>query len=257
MNVQRFYREVFEQSDMGLDVLGLEYRYRELVELIDSKTLPTFSKYVPAHYRTYLDMRDPNCLIIKEDQTKGAEYYLTDPNFDKFNVTINSIKAIGYNSADTTDPYDPDSTAYYSALINSRNNLTLESVLFGSEYTYNRTLTDSAIPWKKYSELRGPRTVYLENYPVNRYEILCEVDWPNIASMPEEYHEALVGLAILDCKIFLWNSLKYVEDVTLPNGNMNLRMDWSSAFNDRVEYLRDLRMRSGPDRIGRLYYTIL
>ena len=54
MDVNNFYKEVFERT-LGLDVLGLENTYQELVRLVESKTLITFSQYIPALYKFKLD----------------------------------------------------------------------------------------------------------------------------------------------------------------------------------------------------------
>ena len=42
MDVNNFYKEVFEDT-LGLDVLGLESTYQNLVKLVETKTLITFS----------------------------------------------------------------------------------------------------------------------------------------------------------------------------------------------------------------------
>ena len=58
MDVNNFYKEVFEET-LGLDVLGLESTYHQLVKLVETKTLVTFSNYIPALYKFRLDISDP------------------------------------------------------------------------------------------------------------------------------------------------------------------------------------------------------
>lgn len=258
MNVNNFYKEVFEDI-LGLDVLGLESRFPELVKLVNRRTLVTFSNLIPCKYITYLDLSD-NRNMIKEDKLRqGTEWYIDDPTLDKFNLPILSIDSINYNNISGVDPYNPDASAYYSAVIASRQNITLESVLMGSEYTYNRTLVDSAIPYKRYHELRGGRVLYLQNYAFNgTIEITINTRYPNIVSIPEEYREIFIELACYDIKTKLYNELKFLEDVVTPSGNLNLKIsDWEGAYKEREDYLRDLRNRSLPDRVGRHYFQIL
>lgn len=258
MNVNNFYREVFEDS-LGLDVLGLENRFSDLVRLIERKTIMAFSNLIPATYRTVLDLADPHNIIKKEHHTLGVEYYIDDPVLDMFNLAILEVTHMEPCNVGNRDPYDPDSSAYYSSLVASRQNMTLEGVLMGSQYTTNRTLIDSSIPFKPYKELRGPRTLYLRNCSFNTcLELTLKVPWPNIVSIPEEYRETFITLAKLDIKIKLWNELRYMEDVVTPTGNLNLRVsDWESAEKEREEFLKELKLKSLPDRVGPSYFHIL
>lgn len=257
MDVSLFYRDIFEYT-LGLDVLGLEAQYRELVKLVDQKTLLAFSDKVPAYYLTYLDLSDESHIVKKEHHTKGVEYWIDDPVLDKFRLPILGIEDVHYNNVGAVDPYDPDSTAYYNSILASRNNITLESVMFGSEYTRSSTTIDSALPYKRYKEFRGGRIMYLENWGYSGgVEIKLKTRWPNIVSIPEEYRETFTTLAKYDIQIKLWNELKYMEDVVTPQGNLQLRVDWSNAEKDREDFLKELKLKSMPDRIGSSYFYIL
>lgn len=257
MDVSLFYKDLFEYT-LGLDVLGLECRYRDLVKIVDQKTLLAFGNQVPAYFLTYLDLSDESRMIKKELNSEGAEYVIDDPILDKFNLPILGIENVSYSNLGTVDPYDPESGAYYNSILVSRNNLTLESVLFGSEYTYDRTLIDTSIPYKRYKELRGDRVLYLRNWGFNSAVVIkIKTKWPNVVSIPEEYREAFTTLAKYDMQVKLWNELKYMEDVITPTGNLQLKVDWSSAEKDREEFLERLRQKSLPDRIGPTYFKIL
>lgn len=257
MNTNQFYRELFEQN-LGLDSLGLEDRCSELVKIVDSTTLLAFGNLIPIKYLHYLDLTDTSKIVKKEQHTLGVEYYIDDPVLDKFHLPILGIEKIEYNNVGDVDPYDPDSTAYYNSVITSRQNLTLESVLFGSLYTENRVLTDAAMPFKRYHELRGQRVLYLKNYAIQgTVEVTLKTRWPNVVSIPEEYHEDFLHLATLDCKIKLWNDLAYLSSIVTSEGNLELNFDWSNAEQERSDFLRELRTRSFPDRTGPMYFQIL
>lgn len=257
MNTNQFYRELFEQN-LGLDSLGLEDRCSELVKIVDSTTLLAFGNLIPIKYLHYLDLTDTSKIVKKEQHTLGVEYYIDDPVLDKFHLPILGIEKIEYNNVGDVDPYDPDSTAYYNSVITSRQNLTLESVLFGSEYSYNRVLTDAAMPFKRHHELRGQRVLYLKNYAIQgTVEVTLKTRWPNVVSIPEEYHEDFLHLATLDCKIKLWNDLAYLANIVTSEGNLELNFDWSNAEQERSDFLRELRTRSFPDRTGPMYFQIL
>ena len=257
MDVNQFYTELFEQT-LGLDVLGLENQFRELVKIINTKTLLAFSNLIPMKYLFYLDLTDRTNIVKKENHTLGVEYYINDPVLERYKLPILAVEKIEYNNVGSVDPYDPNSTAYYNSVITSRQNLTLESVLFGAEYTYNRTLTDNAMPFKRYHELRGSRVLYLRNYAIQgTVEIVLKTRWPNLVSIPEEYHDIFIELAKYDIEIFLWNQLKYLQSITTPAGNIELMVNWDSAEQDRKDYLRELRAKSFPDRVANQYITLL
>lgn len=258
MDVQLFYRELFEDT-LGLDVLGLESRFPDLVNMIETKTLMTFSNYIPVIYKMYLDLTDESGIIRKDHQTLGVEYYLKDPVLDKYNLPILDILAINYNNLSDVDPYDPNSTQYYSSVIASRNNLTLEAVLMGAEYTYSRTLIDTSMPFKRYHELRGSRVLYLRNYSFGgRAELEIKTRWPNLVAIPEEFRQEFIELAKLDVRIKLWNELKYLESIVTPSGNIDLKIsEWESADRDRETFLHELRSRTFPDRVMDNYFQIL
>lgn len=258
MEVNNFYKNLFEDT-LGLDVLGLESRFADLVKLINRKTLITFGTLIPMKYLMYLELKDYNNIIEKTQHTLGVEYYLSDPVLDKYDLPILDIDKIDYSNVGNVDPYDPDSTSYYSSVIASRQNITLDSILLGAEYTYNRTLTDTALPWKRYHELRGSRILYLRNYAfMGNVEITIKTRYPNIVSIPEEYREIMLKLAKFDIQIKLWNELKYIQDVVTPSGNLDLRIsDWESAEKEREDYLRELRNRTLPDRVGASYFRLL
>lgn len=257
MNVTRFYRELFEYT-LTLDVLGLENQFKDLVELVNSKTLLGFSNLIPMQYLHYLDLTDRSLIVKKENHTLGVEYLIKDDVLDRYRLPILDVVKIEYNNVGAVDPYDPDSTAYYNSVITSRQNLTLESVFFGAEYTYNRTLTDTAMPFKRYHELRGPRILYLRNYAIQgTVEVVFKTCWPNIVSIPEEYHEILMDLAKYDIQIYLWGQLKYLESITTPAGNIELRVNWDGAEQERKDFLRELRSKSFPDRVANMYIQLL
>lgn len=257
MDVNSFFHELFIDS-LGLDVLGMEDRFPELIRLVDRRTLPAFSNMIGAKYITYLDLADRASIIRKDYHTEGIEYQLGDPMIDKFHLPILSVEDVKYNNVSGIDPNDPNSTSYYNQIITSRQNMTIENVLFGSEYTYNTTVIDNATPFKPYKEYRGGKVLYLLNWGYQGVvQVIIKTKWPNIVSIPEEYHEWFRQLAEYDIKIKLWNELRYIEDVVTPKGNLQLRFDWSSAAEQRDEFLEKFRIKSHPDRVGARYFQLL
>lgn len=250
-------KEIFEDV-LGLHVMGMENRYKELVDLMNRKTLTIFSQYVPCRYYTYVELGHCEKDMIIEDRNRvGREYYLSDPVLDKFNLTITAVDKVVLA---TGTQFDPEADNYYSSVITSRQNISVDSILLGAESTYGRNLADFSIPFKKYHEYRGNRVLFLQNYPFEGLvEVLCQTQWPNIASIPEEYHQIFTELAIYDIKIMLWNELKFLENIPLPSGgNMDLKInDWDSAYDSRKEFLRELRAQSLPDRIFSGYFKIV
>ena len=115
------------------------------------------------------------------------------------------------------------------------------------------------MPFKRYHELRGPRILYLKNYAIQgTVEVTLKTRWPNIVSIPEEYHNDFIRLAKLDCEIYAWQNLKYLESVVTPAGNLDLKISsWESAEQEREDFLKELRTRSFPDRVGSMYFQLV
>lgn len=258
MDVNQFYRELFEDT-LGLDVLGLESEFPDLVRLVETKTILALGNYLFVQYPIVFNLSDHSRIVPKDHPARGLEYYLSDPILDKYNLPILDVLSVNYCNSSSVDPYDPDQAAYWSAFMASRNNFTLESVMFGSEFTYNTTITDFAVPYKRYHELRGSRILYMENWAANGdVEVIVKTRYPNLVSIPEEYRETVMILAEYDVKIKLWNELKYLEDVVTPAGNLNLKInEWESADRDRKDFLKDLKVRSLPDRVASKYFRIV
>ena len=255
MDVNLFYTELFEHT-LGLDIYGLESRFRDLAELINTKTLVTFSNYIPCVYTSVLNLNDPNAYVREEYGRIGREYYINDYVLDKFKLNIMDLLNVDYS---TGTQFDPEGEYYWSSMIAPRQHIDLETMLLGAEATYTKTLADSAFPYKRYAELRGARTVYLKNYPdTGMVELRLRVNFPNIASIPEGYREVFIQLAEYDVKIKLYNELKYIETVVTPAGNLDLKIsDWDSAERDRIDFLKELRSKSFPDRIRDDYFRLL
>jgi len=187
----------------------------------------------------------------------GREYYLKDYTLEKFNLPI--LEIMGVDLTITTDDSATERDAYYSTLIPDSRAIDLETMLLGAENTYLETLTRASIPFKRRHQLRGAQNLYLQIYPtMGIVEVVIKTSFPNLSSIPEEFKETLMDLAKLDVKIKLYNELKYLEDVVTPSGNLNLKIsDWDSAERDRTDFIKDLRIRSFPDRIGSGYFTIV
>ena len=85
-------------------------------------------------------------------------------------------------------------------------------------------------------QLVGPRTVRFKNVTdTTGYTLELFTRWPNLTSVPSEYKESLKTLCKLDIKTYLWQQIKFLENITLPTGNIDLRVaDWESAERDRI-----------------------
>lgn len=258
MDVQLFLKELFEY-DLGLEALGLANHFREIVRLIDTKTLTTWSNYVPARLLTYIDMRTNRNLVKKDFREAAAEYYIDEPILDQFNLQILGLGRLEPVGTGSVDPYDPESSAYYSSIIASRQTMTLENVLMSAEATRSRALINTAYPWQMEKELVGPRTVRFKNVTdTTGYTLELFIPWPNVVSISSEYKESFKTLCKLDIKMMLWQELKFMESVTTPTGNIDLRIaDWESAERDRDEFLRNLKNQSLGDRVGSNFFFLL
>ena len=250
MNINVFYKSLFEDI-LGLDVMGLESRFQDLVELINRNSLYTFSDCIPCKYTTVINPFDPRFLLRREKSHYGRYCYIKDAVIERFNLPIFDI--IDCNYADTAR------SGYYGEIVGANQINDFESIMIGAEQAYATLMSDSAIPFKPNYQYEGGNIVYLRNVPENTpVELVLRVPYPNIASIPDSYMETFRTLAEFDVKIKLWNELKYLEDIVTPAGNLNLKVsDWENAKQERADWLRQFRIDSGPDRYGEMYYTIL
>lgn len=250
MDVNVFYKTLFEDT-LGLDVLGLESRFKDLVELVNRTTLLTFSDHIPCLYTTIVDPNDHRYVIGKERSHYGKEYYLNDETLERFNMPILDI--VDANWADTVR------SGFFGEIVQAHQYYDVMDMMIGAEQTYMTTLADSAIPFKPDYDYRGGNVIYFRNIPDNTLvELVIKTKFPNLVSIPDAYMESFKKLAAFDIKIKLWNELKYIEEVVTPAGNMNLKIsNWESAEQDREEWLKDFRVKSAPDRFGWMYFTLL
>lgn len=250
MDTNRLYQDTFEDK-LGLDVLGLESRFKSLVELINRTTLPTFSEYIPCYYTRILDPSDERYVVSRDRSHYGTEYYLRDEVMERFNLPVLDFHDCNFS--------DLSRSGLYGEIIARNNARDVYSVLMGSVMTTANTLIDSAIPFKPVYTYRSGNTFYLRNIPnTGPVEIVIRTVFPNIVSIPDEYFSSFQQLAIYDIKIKLWSELKYIEDVVTPQGNLQLKInDWESADKDREDWLERFRGKSFPDRNGHIYFTVL
>lgn len=247
MNTNLFIKDLFEDT-LGLDVLGLEFMYPELIKMINKQSLKTFSANVSCAYDVLLDLGDTT--KIRASRSFGLQdeidYELTDPILQIFNLPILDILTV--------------KAEYQASIYNgySGGNMGVFDILLGSEQTTTKTLASSALPFKKYFTMKSDKILTLRGYPkTGKCYVKIRTRFPSMQALPEFYAEEFKTLCKYDIKIKLWNQLKFIEDIVTPNGNLNLKIsDWESAERDRVDYLKDLKIRAFPDMVGTFYYTV-
>ena len=61
----------------------------------------------------------------------------------------------------------------------------------------------------------------------------------NLSTIPVDAEQSFYDLALLDMKIFLYNNLKYYDEINTAYGNIKLRIeDWSNAESQREDLLQ-------------------
>lgn len=250
MDINDFYKTLFEDT-LGLDILGLESQFKKLVELVNRRTLKTFSEYIPCYFHTIMNPWDPRGIVSRDTSHYGIECIIRDPTLLKFNLPILDIVECNYPSTNID--------TFRGNIFQLTNDYSIDGILLGAEQTYMTTILDNAIPFKPYWEYRGNDLVYFSNLPDKcDIELVIKTVYPNVVSIPEAYRESFLQLATFDIKIKLWNELKYIEDIATPVGNLNLKIsDWESASRDRLDWLNQFKIDSMPDRVGSAYFTIL
>jgi hypothetical protein len=243
------YLELFE-DEMGLDTLGLEYLYPELVKLIQRRTLPDFYQHFWCFYPYEFDVRDKSKMIPSRFATNTAEYRVVDETVDSFKMEIIDVhldkSAIEKNEYDHTQ----NRTGYINNLIEWGGSF--DDVLLGSLAADTMSTQRYMVGLAPVVKLMGDKVLSVKNIPSGmNHLVTLTVVIPSIIPIRMIYKRQFIALAKLDVQTWLWNRLKYMQDIVTPAGNIDLKIsDWESSANDRESFLKELRQISYADRMA-------
>ncbi|MDD3172138.1 MAG: hypothetical protein PHF63_00465 [Herbinix sp.] len=196
-----------------------------LMDVLRIKTLPIFSVYYPYNMRRFIKLAD----LTPIDKSYERSIYRVPEELvaGRRIITINNIeprnRPMGGNYLDPNMGYQ-------------------SSELFGEIMMtqLNQDLTSLVTPpftW----EFREPNILILYNITALYGE--AEFDFglvhdENLSTIPMTLYEAFHELALLDIKEFLYNALKYYNELSTAYGTITLKIDdWSDAANQKSDLL--------------------
>jgi len=228
--------DILLNQRLGLVEYKLDYLYPEIHNNLLTNTLPIFSQYFPC-YRRY--NYEP-----KENKTETVDqFYLNIPEINENNLKIISVAMVMPQSTviDTSyfDGYRPV-------------NLTIEDVIMNSLAT---NLSSSA----KYSFRRfkfiPPNRIMLRGFGDIQLALVLKMAYPSFSAIPESVIEQFLDLATEDIKIFIYNKLKHYDQLQLPIGTIDLKLDnIQNGESGRAEVIDRFNSKGYPNKALTHYY---
>lgn len=226
MNISQLMTRL--KMDLGIYVVPLPFENSEkaLNDVILTKTLPVFSQFVPRRWEEDLSIDE----LKQIDATVDVSTYEL-PKHLFFTPIISIMRCEPINTM--------FNGAYYSGtpLLSGTSDL-IEDMLLGSA-TYD--LMSAIAPSFSYDFIR-PNKLRIYNMTCYLDKIRLIIGYQhadNLSTIPVDAEQSFYDLALLDTKIFLYNNLKYYDEINTAYGNIKLRIeDWSNAESQREDLLQ-------------------
>lgn len=226
MNISQLMTRL--KMDLGIYVVPLPFENSEkaLNDVITTKTLPVFSQFVPRRWEEDLSIND----LKQIDATVDVSTYEL-PKHLFFTPIISIMRCEPINTM--------FNGAYYSGtpILSGTTDL-FEDMLLGSA-TYD--VMSAIAPPFSYDFIR-PNKLRIYNMTCYLDKIRLIIGYQhadNLSTIPVDAEQSFYDLALLDMKIFLYNNLKYYDEINTAYGNIKLRIeDWSNAESQREDLLQ-------------------
>lgn len=216
------------KMDLGIYVVPLPFENSEkaLNDVILLKTLPVFSQYVPRRWEETISVNEMRCI---EDNADQGTYELPAHLFYMPIVSIMSCEPVNsmFNGS------------YYTGtpMLSGTTDL-FEDMMLGSA-TYD--LMSAIAPPFSYEFIR-PNKLRIYNMTCYLDKIKLVIGYQhadNLATIPVDAEQSFYDLALLDVKIFLYNNLKFYDEINTAYGSVRLRIDeWQQAESQREDLIR-------------------
>lgn len=246
MNLNDIMEEIIEFR-LGLDTMHLQEYYEGIKRVLTKKTLKTFSQYVPYEFEdTYYVTNEINpnipCLYDEVEESSGFfRYKIYHPA-----LADNKLDVLSVISVKTND-------GFISPMGRSRSNsFDLMGMLTYSVESDIRS--HMGFKYRRW-DFVPKNTLKLRGYSNKEILLKLKIRYPNFSTIPEGYSEVFHELAELDVQAYLYNKLKYIDELETPLGNISLKIDeWADAKERRKEFLEELepeKLRQNLSAIGR------
>lgn len=213
-------------------------------DVVVDTTLPVFSTYVPYEYNMLVDLNEIRIVdrYAVDDSSLISNCYEIPNIFPKQRcLGINNIRPyIEYNGMMMTSSYETIDS--YQVLATGQTLANLSSAMIPPQ-------TFKFFPPNKfeiYNQVLYNNKVYLDLIYTHSSELF---------TIPETARESFFKLALLDTKMYLWNTLKYYTTIQTAYGQLDLKVEnWEQAESERNDLLSQWDENYHLDSVPAIWY---
>lgn len=229
---------------LGTAMLNLPEGYNKdawMDQVIANETLDTFSRYYPYTMTYYLT----------GDRRKGP-YYLIDENVCQSQDII-GVGDIDWHLLSKCTPAFGFGSGFYSTFDMFTSGMNVEDIMMQQQLTDHASIYKAGI----YVEYRAPNMVRLEsNLSNNMLEMLKSIPITlfikharNLMTIEPTKMETFEQLATADVAIFIYQNIKYYDNIETPYASTDLRLDtlqdWANKREEIVQKLEENYVSAG------------
>ena len=235
MNINTILDILLNQR-LGLVEYKLNYLYPEIHKNLLNNTLPIFSQYFPCYRRYEFIPADH-----KTDVTN--EFYLDIPE-----VTFNKLHIISV--ADVQARSGVEGNAFMDSYRPFA--MTIEDVLLNSAATNLASL--SSYSYRNFKFI-PPNRIKLKGFGEGELYVTCKMTYPSFTAIADSVIEQFLDLAAADIKIYIYNKLKHYDQLTMPIGNMDLKLGlFENGESERKDIIDRFNTKGYPNKARKFYH---
>lgn len=230
MNINTFFAKIVRH--LGLDSLSCEEYYPQIMEVLRTDTLNTFSQFFPYHYHKDIDLS-----TMKFEYYTPADkmYYFNDEFLEKNNLPILGIE-------------DCQGASYFQEWNAPVQAFNVDAmILEGAASSIRSALNISTRHFKFFP----PNRFTVKGYSgFEKLHLLIKIPYPNFGTVPDSVALNLERLAKLDIKIWLYSELKMYEQLETGDGSIDLKLTgWDNAEQERDALIDEWRNKAFPNSV--------
>ena len=229
--------DILLNQRLGMPDYGLSYLYPEILNNLQTYTLPIFSQYFPC-YRRYP--------FTPDDHKTGDEneYYLKITEIDENKLDIISIANVVPKSGIEASAF---SEGYYTL------NITIEDAIMNS--LASNMASSSNYSYKRFRYI-PPNRILLRGFGTQELTVTLKIKYPSFSAIQDSVIEQFIRLALADIKIFVYNKLKHYNQLNLPIGSIDLKLElFESGEAERETIISEFNSKGYPNKAIYRYHT--
>jgi hypothetical protein len=229
--------DILLNQRLGLGEYRLNYLYPDIHKNLKTNTLPIFSQYFPCYRRYTLNLDNNTTDIIDE-------FYINIREIKENKLQIISIASVtpksdSINAGAYVDGYQPFA-------------MSIEDVILNSVATDLES--QSGFSFKRFRFV-APNRIKISGFGTQDLYVTFKIAYPSFSAIPDSVIEQFLNLAECDIKIFIYNKLKHYDQLALPIGNIDLKLNIFEAGEDqRKDIIEKFRTQGYPNKARAFYH---